>query len=133
MRNRLPPFLFCPNSILCSRGQKSLVLQCVFYLLEIGSLFLPVEDILHQRLYEVADFSDIVRHRTLLEAQLVRHFLLRGAVIEQAENPAVLRLDFTQHGDEVFQDRLVRILIEMPLRLRKSPWSAPTGKTIRQR
>ena len=70
-------------------------------------LFLTVEDILHQRLYEAADLLDIVRYRPLLDAQLVRHFLLRGSVIEQAENPTVLRLDLGQHGDEVFQDRLI--------------------------
>ena len=62
---------------------------------------LTVEDILHQRLYEAADFLDIVRDRPLLKTQLVRHFLLRGAVIQQPENPTVLRLDLGQHGDEV--------------------------------
>ena len=56
--------------------------------------FLTVENVFCQRLHQAADFLDVVRHRPLLDAKLVRHFLLGGPVIEQAEDPAVLRLDF---------------------------------------
>ena len=69
--------------------------------------FLTVEDVFYQRLHQTADLLDVIRHRALLDAQLVRHFLLGGSVIEQTEDPAVLRFDFCQHGDKVFQKSTV--------------------------
>ena len=72
---------------------------------------LTVEDVLYQRLHQTADLLDVIRHRALLDAQLVRHLLLGGSVIEQTEDPAVLRFDFCQHGDKVFQNRLIDNII----------------------
>ena len=73
--------------------------------------FLTVEDVLYQRLHQAANFLDVIRHRALFDAQLVRHFLLGGSIVEQAEDPAVLRLDFCQHGDKVFQDGFINHII----------------------
>ena len=53
--------------------------------------FLTVKDVLYQRLHQTADFFNVIRHRPLLDAKLVRHFLLGGSIVEQAEDPAVLR------------------------------------------
>lgn len=39
---------------------------------------LTVEDVLYQRLHQTADLLDVIRHRALLDAQLVRHLLLGG-------------------------------------------------------
>ena len=69
--------------------------------------FLTVENVLYQRLHQAADFFNVIRHRPLLDAKLVRHFLLGGSVIEQTEDPAVLGLYLAEHGDKVFQNRLV--------------------------
>ena len=72
---------------------------------------LTVEDVLYQRLHQTADLLDVIRHRALLDAQLVRHLLLGGSIVQQAEDPAVLRLDFTEHGNQVFQNRLIDNII----------------------
>ena len=40
--------------------------------------FLTVKDVLYQRLHQTADFFNVIRHRPLLDAKLVRHFLLGG-------------------------------------------------------
>ena len=63
--------------------------------------------VFHQRLHQAADLLDVVRHRPLLDAKLVRHLLLGGSVIEQTEDPAVLGLYLAEHGDQVFQERFV--------------------------
>ena len=44
--------------------------------------FLTVEDILYQRLHQAANFLNVIRHRPLLDAKLVRHFLLGGSIVE---------------------------------------------------
>ena len=64
--------------------------------------FLTVEDVLYQRLHQAANFLDVIRHRALFDAQLVRHFLLGSSIIEQTEDPAVLGLYLAEHGDQVF-------------------------------
>lgn len=66
--------------------------------------FLTVKDVLYQRLHQTADFFNVIRHRPLLDAKLVRHFLLGGSVIEQTEDPAILGLYLAEHGNQVFQD-----------------------------
>ena len=71
--------------------------------------FLTVENVLYQRLHQAADFFNVIRHRPLLDAKLVRHFLLGGSVIEQTEDPAVLGLYLAEHGDKVFQLSLIHI------------------------
>ena len=43
---------------------------------------LTVEDVLYQRLHQTADLLDVIRHRALLDAQLVRHLLLGGSIVE---------------------------------------------------
>ena len=45
--------------------------------------FLTVKDIFYQRLHQTADFLDVIRHRPLLDAKLVRHFLLGGSIVER--------------------------------------------------
>ena len=72
---------------------------------------LTVEDVLYQRLHQTANFLDVIRHRALLDAQLIRHFLLGGSIVEQTEDSAVLRLDFCQHGDKVLQNGFINHII----------------------
>ena len=71
--------------------------------------FLTVKDIFYQRLHQTADLLDVIRHCALLDAQLVRHLLLGGSVIEQTEDPAVLRFDFCTFSIKLFTIFYIRI------------------------